>query len=302
MRVADRFLKVTLLIFLISLFAIAIQVLPTQSSSIDSKKGIMILVDNSGSLGDTPGGGRDIPTATAWLRHIKNTTQQHYVGNPTLKNIDMGLIQFGGQCDTVELAKIGSPKAKITKDLDTISPYPHLKANTPILLSISDAVNALSKKVEPKIVLFSDLGENCTPIDGKQCTLVQRIESDLSKQRIPLTIAMVGYSARSGLSTAGSAASVLDCFPEGSKLIKFGFFNGGNNLNSLDRATKASLDFLGFADSSEAASTNILAIFLTAIGNFLNGIGGLLSGLAALVVALLTVCNKCKKDRKGGLQ
>ncbi len=226
-------------------------VLPLQgsSSSADNKEtGVVIIVDNSGSIGDKASGGRDVPTAKFWLDDIKSKSQKYYIDDKSLEDVDMGLIEMGGVCETKILSKLGASKIDIRTNLNGIEPDPNLKASTPILESISQAINILGTKRHPKIVLFTDLGENCIDkVNVNQCTLVKRMEDKLSANQVKADLALVGYKVDPKY--APTATGFFPTFPglnciSNSKDFNFKYFSGGDSNSSLGEATEGSFNFL----------------------------------------------------------
>jgi von Willebrand factor type A domain len=214
-------------------------------SLLTSEQGIILIVDNSGSLGDTINGEREWSVAEDWLQNVAIKGKKYYLENKDLESVDMGLVQFGGTCQAVSLSELGASKSSIKKNLEEIKPYPHLNASTAILESISRAIDLLGKKRSPKIALFTDMGENCIKVEN-QCTLVKRMEDVLSQNKVKLDLALVGYGVNPSLSPTAQGFPGfpgLDCM-KNSKYINLKYFDAGRNGEFLDKATQDSLDFL----------------------------------------------------------
>lgn len=243
--------------FLYLLTLIICLVFPLQgysSSPLPAEKGIVLVVDNSGSLGNTATGKLDLSVAESWLKNIKDKSKKRFLNNRELENIDVGLVQFGGACEAVTLSELGTPKSVIENKLDAIQPYPHLAASTGILKSISRAADLLGSKRYPKIILFTDMGENCTKVEN-QCQLVQRMEDELSANKVKLDLAIVGYGVDPSLSPTSQGFPGfpgLDCI-KNSSYINFAFFAAEKDGESLDKATQDSLSFL---ESRSTIQTN----------------------------------------------
>jgi von Willebrand factor type A domain len=215
------------------------------SSPLPAEKGIVLVVDNSGSLGNNATGKLDRSVAESWLRYVKDKSERYYLNNKDLENIDMGLVQFGGVCEATTLSELGTPKSEIKTKLDAIQPYPNLTASTGILKSISRASDLLASKRYPKIILFTDMGENCTKVEN-QCQLVKRIEDELGANQAHLDLALVGYGVAPSLSPTSQGFPGfpgLDCIKK-SPRINLRYFDAGKDNESLDKAIKDSLDFL----------------------------------------------------------
>lgn len=169
----------------------------------------MILIDNSGSIGDTgkkDASGkliRDIPTAKKWLNDIKTTVLNNYINNTTYDKIPIGLIEFGYNCKYKVLVKPATGnRPKLSKALSTITPSPYLEYTTPIVQSVIEASKQLKTSTNPIIVVYTDGGENCDEFTDL-CTGLKRIINNILIPNLikELKLIPVGYKAKSSLSS-----------------------------------------------------------------------------------------------------
>jgi von Willebrand factor type A domain len=233
------------LYLLILIICLAFPLQGCSSSPLPAEKGIVLVVDNSGILGKTITGKLDISVANRWLKNIKDKSEKYYLKNKELENVDMGLVQFGGYCEADALAELGTPKLEIKNKLNAIQPYLNLTSSTGILKSISRASDLLVSKRDAKIILFTDMGENCIKVED-QCILVKRMEDQLAANQVNLDLALVGYGVDPSLSPTSQGFPGLpgvDCIKK-SRHINFKYFDAGKDNESLDKAVKDSFNFL----------------------------------------------------------
>ena len=181
-------------------------------STTTSDQQIMILIDNSGSIGDTgkkDASGKpilDIPTAKKWLTDIKTTVLNNYINNTAYDKIPIGLIEFGYDCKYNVLVKPGiGNRPQLSTELSGITPSQHLEYKTPIIKSVIEASKQLKMATNPIIVVYTDGGDNCDEFTDL-CTGLKRI---VEKILIPnlikgLKLIPVGYKVKSSLSSKSS--------------------------------------------------------------------------------------------------
>lgn len=269
--------------------------------STSEEQGIVIVIDNSGSIGDKASGGRDIAVAESWLNDIKITSQKYYIGNKSLENVDMGLIQFGGTCEVEPLSELGESKDTIRNKLNTIRPRPDLDASSPIIESINRATYLLAGKDDPKIVIFTDLGENCTKTALKQCAMIKRIEGLIANRLVKLDLTLVGYKVIPELApdkTGFPRFPGIDCI-KNSELITFRYINGGGNLDSLDKAVR---DIQPKSTTGSSPSITVQCILSFNCGGIINitiGGSGLLIAIFLLFLGRENILKLMRKTKNG---
>lgn len=158
-----------------------------QAEVVSADDGLIIIVDNSGSMQDVFKGDTKINGVKKAINEAMN--------NRDFDFINTGLLEMGGQCEVKELVSPGLNNRQIIRQAsDNIRPHPYYASATPMAQSIYKAVNILQKyQGNKQIILLSDGGANC---EGKgefplsACDMV----ASLQNQGIDFSFKLIGYA------------------------------------------------------------------------------------------------------------
>lgn len=177
-------------IFIVALFIVLFSSSSTQSRISLSNSGLVLILDNSGSMGEVFEG--DIKLNAA-KKAIKNALE-----NSQLDSLNMGLVEIGGHCSVQELVPLDlNNRQDIVTAANNVHPRPYLDGATPIAESIHKASKMLKNyRGEKRIILVSDGGANCQgEKDGDFPLSACDMVASLNNQGISFSLNLIGYGA-----------------------------------------------------------------------------------------------------------